>query len=75
MNNKHPRIITIAFIIAAALLASAVMLRFTPNDSWLAFSGWVIFYLAIQMPLFLYTAKSQESCTAWLSRLSRKETR
>ena len=75
MNNKYPRIIKIAFIIAMAVLASAIMLRFTPNDSWLAFGGWVIFYLAVQTPLFLYTKKSQESCTAWLSRLLGKETK
>jgi hypothetical protein len=51
------------------------MLKVTPNDSWLAFAGWVIFYLSIQVPFFLYTQKTQENCTTWLSRLMRKETR
>ena len=75
MNKTSQNILTIAFIFAGALLASALMLKVTPNDSWMAFAGWVIFYLSIQMPLFLYTQKSQESCTAWLSRLMKKETR
>ena len=75
MNKMNQNIITIAFALAAAILASAVMIKFTPNDSWLEFAGWVIFYISIQMPFFLYTQKSQESCTAWLSRLMRRETR
>ena len=75
MNKTSQNILAIAFIFAGALIASALMLKVTPNDSWLAFAGWVIFYLSIQVPFFLYTQKSQENCTTWLSRLMRKESR
>ena len=75
MKKISQNIIPITLALAAALLASAVMRQVTPNSSWLAFTGWVIFYLSIQAPLFLYTQKSNESCTAWISRLMRKETR
>ncbi len=75
MKKISQNIIPITLALAAALVASAVMLQVTPNSSWMAFTGWVIFFLSIQAPLFLYNQKSQESCTAWISRLIKKETR
>jgi len=75
MKKTSPNIIIIALTLAASLVAAALMLQVTANSSWLAFIGWVIFYLSIQVPLFLYTQKSQESCTAWVSRLMKRETR
>lgn len=72
MDKTGQRLILAAFALAGALLASALMLMFTPNHSWLAFVGWVIFFLALQSPLFLASRASQESCTAWLSRLRRR---
>ncbi len=68
MNEAVKLLITVALASAAALLASALMLKFTPNDSWAAFVGWTIFFLAIQSPMFLAAQTSRGSCTAWLTR-------
>ena len=75
MKKISQNIVPIALPLATALIASAIMLKVSPNSSWLAFTGWIIFYFSIQVPLFLYTQKSQESCTAWVSRLMKRETR
>ncbi len=53
MKKISQNIIPITLALAAALVASAVMLQVTPNSSWMAFTGWVIFFLSIQTPLFL----------------------
>ncbi|HEV2800895.1 MAG TPA: hypothetical protein VGW12_10385 [Pyrinomonadaceae bacterium] len=69
MNRRGRAIITGLAVLTGALLASVVMLKVNPTDSWAAFIGWVIFFVSIQSPLFLFP---QLSCTAWLSRLWRR---
>jgi hypothetical protein len=61
-------LVTFAIILAGALFASAVMLRVSPNSSWLAFVAWAIFFAALQLPWLLVTPSAQSSCTAWLAR-------
>lgn len=68
MNKTSRALITLAIILAGALFASAVMLRVSPDSSWLAFAGWAIFFAALQLPWFLVTPSTQSSCTAWLAR-------
>ena len=65
-------IILLSVVLAAAILASMLMSYFTPNDSWLSFIGWVVFFLAIQSPFYLLPENSRLNCTAWISRLGRK---
>ena len=72
MSKTFKRIISVVFILAATLLASALMITFTLNDSWLAFVGWTIFFLAIQSPIFLLSQNWQVNCTTWLTRLWRQ---
>jgi len=72
MNKIGPKLITIAIVLAGALLASAVMLKFTPNASWLAFIGWTIFFVALQAP-FLFIQSAQNTCMAWLVRFRKGE--
>jgi len=72
MNKTGRMFITVAIVLAGAVLASALMLKFTPNDSWLAFTGWIIFFVAIQAP-FLFIQSSQDSCMAWLARFRKGE--
>lgn len=71
MNKTGRTLFTLAIVLAGAVLASAIMLKFTPNDSWLAFIGWVIFFVAIQTP-FLFTRSSQANCMAWLTRFLKR---
>ncbi len=73
MNKTSQMLITVGIILAGAMLASALMLQFSSNDSWLAFVGWVIFFVAIQSPMIMVTQSSGGSCTAWLSRMRNKE--
>ncbi len=70
--SKTDRTITIAIVLACATLACALMLKFTPNDSWMALVGWIIFFVAMQAP-FLFIKSSQYSCTAWLDRFRKGE--
>ena len=72
MNKTGRTAITLACVFAGALLASAVMVRFTPNASWLAFAGWGIFFVALQAP-FLFIESAQRTCTAWLVRFRKGE--
>jgi hypothetical protein len=69
--NKTSRT-TMAFVLAGAILASALMQQFTPNDSWLAFIGWVVFFVAIQSP-FLFIQSTRDGCMAWLARLRKED--
>lgn len=72
MNNLTRTLITVAIVLAGAALASALILKFTPNESWLAFIGWIIFFVAIQVP-FLFIQSSQDGCMAWLARFRKGE--
>jgi hypothetical protein len=72
MSKTGSKFFSIAFVLAATLLASAIMLMVTPNDSWLAFTGWAIFFLAMQSPFYLLSQSSKASCAAWLNRLFRQ---
>ena len=65
MNKTSRTVITVAIVLAGALLASALMLKLSPNSSWLAFVGWAIFFAALQLPWLLVTPSAQSSCTAW----------
>lgn len=68
MNKTIRLLITFGIVLAGALLASALMLKLSPNSSWPAFVGWVIFFAALQLPWLLVTPSAQSSCTAWLAR-------
>jgi hypothetical protein len=72
MSKTFKRVISATFALAASLLASAIMIKLTPNDSWMAFVGWTIFFLAVQSPIFLLPQNSSSDCTAWLTRLWRQ---
>jgi hypothetical protein len=72
VNKTGRTLITGAIVLAGALLASAVMVRFTPNASWLAFTGWTIFFVALQGP-FLFIQSAQSTCMAWLVRFRKGE--
>jgi hypothetical protein len=68
MNKTSRTLITFAIVLAGALFASALMLKLSPNSSWLAFLGWAMFFAALQLPWLLVTPAAQSSCTAWLAR-------
>jgi len=68
MNKTSRKIITFAIVLAGALFASALMLKLSPNSSWLAYVGWAMFFAALQLPWLLVTPSAQSSCTAWLAR-------
>ena len=72
MNKTSRTFITVTIVLAGAMLASALMLKFTPDDSWLAFAGWIIFFVAIQSP-FLFIQSAKDGCTAWLTRFQKGE--
>ena len=68
MNKRTRMLVTLAIVLAGALFASALMLKFSPNSSWLAFVGWVIYFSVLQLPWLLLTPSTQSRCTAWLTR-------
>jgi hypothetical protein len=72
LNKTSRTLITVVIVLAGAMLASALMLKFTPDGSWPAFIGWIIFFVAIQSP-FLFIQSAQASCTAWLARFRKGE--
>lgn len=72
MNMKKGKLIILLIILVGALLAAAIMKKFTPNQSWVAFGGWVIFFIAIQVPWLLVSSEKYNVCTAWFSGLKKK---
>jgi hypothetical protein len=68
MNKTSRMLMTFAIVLAGALFASALMLKLSPNSSWLAFVGWAIFFAALQLPWLLVSPAGQNRCTAWLAR-------
>ena len=73
MNKTNRTLITFGIVVTGAFLASAVMLKLSPNSSWLAFVGWSIFFVALQLPWLLTTSSTENSCTAWLARFRKGE--
>jgi hypothetical protein len=68
MNKAGRTLITFAIVLAGALFAAALMLKLSPNSSWLAYVGWAIFFVALQLPWLFVPPSAQGSCTAWLAR-------
>ena len=68
MNKAGRMLITFTIVLAGALFASALMLKLSPNSSWLALVGWAIFFVALQLPWLWVPRSAQNSCTAWLAR-------
>ena len=73
MNKTGRTLVTFAIVLAGALFASALMLKLSPDSSWLAFVGWAIFFVALQLPWLLIAPSAQGGCTAWLARLRKGE--
>lgn len=67
MNKTIRMLITYGIALTGTFLPSALMLKLGPNNSWLAFVGWSIFFGALQLP-WLMVPSAQSSCTAWLAR-------
>jgi hypothetical protein len=72
MNRTGRMFVNAALILAGSVLAALLVKKLTPNVSWAAFVGWVIFFFAVQSPFLLASEESQRSCTAWLSRRRRR---
>ncbi|MDQ3750802.1 MAG: hypothetical protein M3367_17555 [Acidobacteriota bacterium] len=72
MNKTSRTLITVAIVLTGALLASVVMVKFTPDASWLAFVGWTVFFVSLQAP-FLFLESAQNTCMAWLVRFRKGE--
>ncbi len=73
MNKTGRTLISCSIVLVGALLASALMLQLSPNSSRLAFAGWVIFFVALQLPWLWVSPAAQNSCTAWLARFRNGE--
>jgi hypothetical protein len=73
MNKSDRTLISIAIVLAGALFASTLMLKLSPNSSWLAFVGWAILLVALQLPWLFATPPARSGCTAWLTRFRKGE--
>jgi hypothetical protein len=56
---KRTNILRYAFLLVIALAAAALTMYFTEADSYLAYLGWFVFYIAINTPLFMGKSPSQ----------------
>ncbi len=72
---KNHKLIMLSIISAGAIIAAAIMQKFTPNQSWAAFAGWIIFFLAIQVPWIFVPQNKYGSCTTWFNSLKKKSIR
>jgi hypothetical protein len=60
----HP-LVTLAIILVGALLAALIMLQLSSGSSLLAFIGWTVFFVTLQLP-WLWVSRAG-NCMAWLS--------
>ncbi len=61
----HP-LATVTIILVGALLAALIMLQVSSGSSLLAFIGWTIFFVTLQLP-WLWKSRL-DNCMAWLTR-------
>jgi hypothetical protein len=64
---KRAQVVNLLIMIAAALVSSAIIKMLTPGASWLAFFGWTVFFVSIQIP-FIFTRMSYTDCLSWFTR-------
>jgi hypothetical protein len=67
MNKTQRSLMILGATLATSLAASALMLKLTPNSSWLAFAGWTVFFVSLQLPWLLIKPTTLSTCTSWLS--------
>jgi hypothetical protein len=67
MNKTGRTLITFSIVLAGALFAAALMLKLSPNSSWLAYVGWAIFFVALQLPWLFVSPSAQGGCISWLA--------
>ena len=66
MNKFGHPVVTVTLILVGALLAALIMVQLTSASSLLAFIGWAVFFVALQLP-WLWVRRA-DNCMAWLSR-------
>jgi hypothetical protein len=66
MNKFGHPVVTLAILLIGALLAAVIMLQLSSGSSLVAFIGWTVFFVTLQLPwLFVRRAGN---CVSWLSR-------
>ncbi len=70
MIRKMALVITLILGLAASLIAAVLMRILAGPMSWLAFAGWVIFFLSLQSSLMMQAARTGQldACSARLFR-------
>lgn len=68
MNKTGRTLLTLTIALAAALFAAALMVKFSPGSSRLAFVGWAVFFLSLQLPWLWVKPSARSSCTSRLAR-------
>ncbi len=69
MNNSRLLLSNISIILAGSILASGIYLLLSGERGWIKFVAWVIFFAAIQSPIFL--ARNPSVRCSLLARLKR----
>ena len=72
MNKQTQKLTLTVLALTSAATASGIMIWLSPKQSILAFVGWIIFFLAIQSPIFLSQSASN-NCADWLTRVVGKK--
>jgi len=70
MNKLGHPVVTVTLILVGALLAAFIMLQLSSGSSLLAFIGWTVFFVTLQLP-WLFDTRPGNRMT-WLSRNRRK---
>ena len=71
MSRKVYIAVVLIVVLVSSMLATALMGLFTQSMSWLAFVGWVIFFVSLQTSVILAAVRNEpaDACTAWVLRL------
>lgn len=69
MNKFGHPVVTVTLILVGALLAAFIMLQLSSGSSLLAFIGWTVFFVTLQLP-WLFVSRAG-NCMTWLSRKQR----
>lgn len=65
---KKSKLFQLILGLGSSILAALILKIFTPGQSWTAFAGWVIFFIAIQSPWIFFTNSKNYNCLNWFKK-------
>ncbi len=60
MNQFRPQLVYWAVVLVVAFVASVLRHGFPPSEGWLSFLGGMIFFIGVQIPIWITAESSKD---------------